>query len=160
MVRITGNEASILAVIEVVKVVLVASCVSALENLHTVWCMYVLRKHGAVTLYDSSIGRVFDKMFGKVMRVFNSYGVRRDMLRRKKSNVLSLDTGKGSNIFKSAKGRNQLISIRTALLVISVLVSLTDIIALFALSVEGESVADKPEFGVRMQEANDLPIGA
>lgn len=158
MVRITGNEAPILAIIEVLKVVVIAAVISAIRNLDTIWSMYSLWTSGKVTLYQNDIGRVIDKSFFKLIASCYSWAVRRDKLDRNTRNALNANDRHRNSLMKSTNARRNLISIRTALLFISILVSIADIAALFALSTEGKDVTDKPEFDVRTQQANYVPV--
>ncbi|KAI0558796.1 hypothetical protein FGB62_186g022 [Gracilaria domingensis] len=122
--------------------------------------MHSLWRNGHVTLFQNDIGRIIDTSFIKLITSCYSHAVKRDKLDRDTWNALNANDPHRNALLKPTPARRKVISVRTALLIISVLVSLADIAALFALSTEGKNVADKPEFGVRTQLANYVPPDA
>lgn len=161
MVRITGDEAFILAVIEVLKVILIGICISAIATIDHVWCMYNLRIHGEFTMYDNKIGRFFDKIFGTLFEslIFSSRVSYRNLEGKRPTASSNLSCTKLGQLRSSTK-RRRFLNVRTVFLIFSILLSLADIVALFAISTEGKSIADKPEFSTRIEMANEVPEGS
>lgn len=160
MVRIPGDEASILATIEVVKVLLIAATVSVLATLDNVWCMYMLRKHGEVIMYKNDIGHFASTSFRAIWHFLISLGWKRHTLEREKLDTLKIHC-KLNGSGKERISRFSLYrSVRTFLLVFGIILSLAEIAALFALETEGKEVADKLEFGVRAQRAVVVESGS
>lgn len=58
MVRISGDEVFILAVIEVAKVRLIAITVSVMTTVDDVLCMNMIGKHAEVIMYHNDIGHI------------------------------------------------------------------------------------------------------
>ncbi|CAN8065451.1 unnamed protein product [Agarophyton chilense] len=106
-------------------------------------------------MYSNDIERVVEKALSALWRAIFSLSWTGDALEKdKKAAIIARQP-------PSHKHRDQSAfrSVRTILLLMSIVVSVIDVVALFALSTEGKDVADKPEFAIRMEEAEEIPVG-